>query len=124
MIAGATRAVTPFADDFVPEVFSDVAIVLIAGKFVISCGSNHLRNMRVYVQAFQFIAMLSQRIEKHFLVEALGDVQVIRLASDGVQIRKCLAHTAVFRTENPLHVIVAERTGVARGPTRHLLDHV
>src|SRR5579872_1014637 len=124
VIAGSTRAVTTFANNFIPEIFSDVAVVLITGKFVISCCSNHLRNMSVYMQAFQFIPMLRQGIEKPLLVEALGHVQVIRLASDCVQIRKCLAHAAVFCAENTLHVVVAERTGVPRSPARHLLDHV
>src|SRR5205807_8522633 len=104
MIAGATSAVTPFADDFVPEIFSDVAIVLITGKFVISRGSNHLRNMRVYMQALQFIPMLRQRIEKPLFVEALCHVQVIGLSSYGVQIRKRFAHTSILRAKNALHV--------------------
>ena len=48
-IAGAAGAVRPLADDFIPEVLSDLAITDIAREFKCPCSSDHLWDMRVYV---------------------------------------------------------------------------
>src|SRR5581483_8137943 len=67
--------------------------------------------------------MLRERIEEPFLIEALRNVKVIRLASHCVQIAERLTHASVLSAKNALHVIVAKRASVAGGPSRHFLDN-
>ena len=106
MIAGSTCAVAAFADNFIPEIFGNVAVIAIAGEFVITRCGNHLRDVCVHVQSLEFIAMGRERIEEPFLVEALRNMQVIGLAGDGIQIREHLAHATIFSAEDALHVVV------------------
>ncbi len=56
-IAGTACAVGTFADDFIPEVFGDIAVAAIAGEFVVAGGGDDLRNVRVDVEALQLVAM-------------------------------------------------------------------
>src|SRR5580693_6371092 len=72
-VARTTRAVRTLTDDLLPEILSDVPITALTSEFVVTRGGNHLRNVRVHVQAFEFVAVCGKRIEKRFLVEALRD---------------------------------------------------
>jgi len=121
VIAGAARAVGALAGDFIPEVFGDVAVIRLARELVVTRGGNHLRDVRVDVQAFEFVAMRGQRIEEPFLIEALGHVQVIFFSGHGVEVREHFSHAAVLGSEDSLHVVIAERAGVVTNPVRHAL---
>src|ERR1700758_2900979 len=70
-IARAARAVRALTDNFVPEVFGNVAIPLFARQFVITRSGDDLWDVRVDVQTLQFIAMGGKRIEENFLIEPL-----------------------------------------------------
>ena len=123
-VAGAAGAVGAFADDFIPEIFGDVAIAAFAGEFVVARRGDHLRNVRVHVQAFEFVAVGGERIEELLFVEALRDLEIVLLAGHGVEIAEHFAHASEFGAKHALHVFVAERLGIAIDPGRHFLDHV
>src|SRR5690349_7082407 len=55
MIAGAARAVGSFAHHFIPKILGYVPITAISGKFVQAGSSDHLRNMDIDMQTFEFI---------------------------------------------------------------------
>ena len=123
-VARTPGAIRTFADHFLPKIFRNVAIAAIAGKFVIAGRGDHLRNMRIDVQTLQFIAMGGERIEEGFLVETLRDFEIVIFAGNGVEVAEHFSHAAEFSAEHTLHVLVAERTGIACGPASHFLTHV
>src|SRR5262249_46931193 len=108
IVAGAAVGVGTLADHLVPEVVGDSSVISIAGEFIDACRSDHLRNMRINVQALQLIAMAGERIEKSTLVEAPRTCQVLAIAGHGIQIREHLAHSAVLGVEHALHVLIGE----------------
>src|ERR1700728_1750504 len=85
-VARRTSAIRTLADDFLPEIFSDVPIAPVAGEFVITGCSNRLWDVRVHMQAFEFVAVSGKRIKKCFLVEALRDLKIVLLACDRAEI--------------------------------------
>ena len=93
-VAGAAGAVGALANHFLPEIFGDVTIAAIASEFVVTRRRDHLRDVRVDVQALEFVAVAAKRIEELPLVEALREVEVVLLAGDRVEIaerlRPCL----------------------------------
>src|SRR5215469_17025783 len=122
-VAGSTGAIGAFAHHFIPEILRDVPIALISRQFVVAGGGDHLWNVSVYVQAFEFVTVSSQWVEELLLVETLCHFKVILLAGDSIKIRENLAHPAELGAQHTLHMLVAERTRVSGGPVRHLLDH-
>ena len=50
VVAGAARTVRALADNFIPEIFRDVAISAIAGNLIETSGRDHLQNVRVQVR--------------------------------------------------------------------------
>src|SRR5450631_1021402 len=123
-IAGASRAIGALADHFIPEVFGDVAITVFARELVISRRGDHLRNVRIYVQAFEFVAMGGERIEELLLVEALRAFEVVLLAGHRVEIAEDFAHASELGAEHALPVFVAEGLSIAIDPGRHFMDHL
>src|SRR5215471_14101321 len=122
-VAGSAGAIRAFAHHFIPEILRDVPIALISRQFVVAGGGDHLRNVCVYVQAFEFVTVSGQWIEELLLVEALCHFKVILLAGYSIEIRENLTHSAKLGAKHTLHMLVAERTRVSGGPVRHLLDH-
>src|SRR5438270_8446003 len=105
-ITGTAVAIRAFADDLIPEIFSDIAIMPIASQLKSARRSNHLRDMRIYMQTFEFVAMPRQRIEERLLIEAVRHAEVLSFTCDGIQIAEYLSHAAVLGSKHPLHVVI------------------
>ena len=106
-IADAAGAIGAFAGDFVPEIVGNIPVALVPGHFIKTSGRDHLRYMRIHMQALEFIAMRREGIEETFLVEALGEPQILLLPGHRIQVGEHLAHAAVFHLQNALHLLFA-----------------
>ena len=123
-VTGAAGAVRALTRDFVPEIIGDVPVTIVSGEFIQPRRRDHLRNVCVHMQAFQFIAMCCQRIEESFFIEALRQSKVFTLSRHAIKVGQHFSHATIFDKKHALHLLFAQRVGPAPYPSRHLLDCV
>ena len=108
---------------FGPEVFRGVPPGFIAGELANALVADHLRDLRVGVQAGQFVFMFFQRLQDGLVGQAAGDLQVFVVASDLRHIGIDLVQAAVLAAQYVLDLHVAELAEQARTPVGKLHQH-
>src|SRR5450432_2410127 len=121
-VADTAGAIGAFAGDFIPEVVGNIPVALVPGHFIETSGRDHLRYVRIHMQAFELIAMRREGIEETLLIEALGEPQILLLPGDRIQVGEHLAHAAELHLQHALHLLLAQRVSPGTNPTRHLFN--
>lgn len=96
-------------DDRAPEELRRGAIILAAGELVQALKADHLRDLRVGVQAVEHVAPLDHGRKQREMRELRREIEVALLARDRVQVREHLVHTAVLAIEHLLHLLAGQR---------------
>ena len=74
---------------------------LVAGQFILPGGADELGDLRVGVQAGEAVLALRGRADDRHVVEPPGDLQVLLLAGQGIEVGQDLVHAAVLVAEHP-----------------------
>src|SRR5579875_116209 len=99
-------------------------IIRIAGELIAAGGADHLGDVRINVQAFEFVAMAGKRIEEVMDFEPRADEKIFAISGEGSEIVKRLIHPAPFSEQDALHFRIAERETPVANPLRHALCNV
>ena len=103
--AGVADDVVARGEHLFKEVLGNLPVAALAGDLVHARRANDLGNVRICVQALQFIAAPGQRIEKAGLLEEAGGVEVPLLLRQRRQVHEDLVHAAVLGAQHPLTLI-------------------
>ena len=103
--AGDIRA---FIDDRSPEELRAGAEGRGAGQLELAGGADELGDCRVGVKARELVHVLGRRPKDALMIEPQGNIQILLLTRQRIQVRQRLIHAAVFLPQHPLHLFVSQ----------------
>ena len=119
---GVADGVAARSEHFFKEVFGNCAVAAVAGDFIHASRADDLGNVRVGVQALQFVPARGERIEEAGLLEEMRGVNVAIFFGDGGKVDQHFVHAAILGAQHALALIGADcRSPEILRPLRHAL---